>query len=63
MRLFGKCIWHRWKKKSIYYDCFDICIWSSGTVHYRKCKDCGILEDRKYYEKTYSLSTHKNIEI
>jgi len=48
MKLFGKCIWHNWVCKEVYYDCSDICFWSSGTEYYRQCKDCGLTQKKKY---------------
>ncbi len=44
MRIFNKCLWHNWEYKSLYHDCSDICIWSSSTTHYRRCKDCNYQE-------------------
>lgn len=57
MKILGICLWHRWKTKSIYYDCSDICIWSSGTVTYRECKDCGVKQERRWNEEEWSEST------
>ena len=44
MRLFGKCIWHRWRYKIVAYDYTDICVWSNGIEKYRQCEDCGITQ-------------------
>jgi len=53
MKLFGKCLWHNWIYKEVYYDCSDICIWSNGTNYYRQCKDCIKTQIRSDYEYTY----------
>lgn len=43
MQLFGKCLWHNWKYWTDYQTC-EICIWSSKSIRYRKCEDCGIVQ-------------------
>jgi len=57
MMILGKCLWHNWVYLEKYYDCSDICIWSSGTEYYRQCKDCKETHKRIYYEKDYTKTT------
>jgi len=47
----SKCLWHNWKYKDTYYDCSTICMWSNGTVKYRKCKDCNYQESSSHFGK------------
>ncbi len=61
MQLFGICIVHDWMIESIYYDCSDICMWSSGTMHYRKCRHCGKTEQRRWNADEWEKGTHKDI--
>ena len=46
MTLFNYCLWHNWKFRTVYYDCSNICFWSSGFEKYRRCKDCGLQESK-----------------
>jgi len=32
MKIFNYCLWHNWEFKTVYYDCADICFWSSGFL-------------------------------
>jgi hypothetical protein len=59
VKLFNKCLWHDWVYKSVYYDCSDICFWSSGTEYYRQCKDCK--ETQKLNNDIYVKTTDKFI--
>jgi len=61
MKLFGKCLFHKWKYKEVYYDCSDICLWSSGTEYYRQCEHCKLTQTKSYYEKEYKNTTKKYI--
>ena len=56
MKLFNKCLWHNWKYTSKHYDYTDICLWSSGSVDYRECLDCGRKEQKRYHEKEYKVN-------
>ena len=59
MMILGKCLWHNWVYLEKYYDCSDICIWSSGTEYYRQYKDCKETQIRAYYEDEYKTTTAK----
>jgi len=61
MRFLGKCFWHNWTYTEKYYDCSNICIWSSGTEYYRQCKDCKKTQKRGYYEEAYKDTHEKHI--
>jgi hypothetical protein len=61
MKIFNKCLWHNWIYIEKYYDCSDICIWSSGTEYYRQCKDCKETQKRKYYKEEYEKTTDEYI--
>ena len=54
MKIFGICLWHNWTYIEKYFDCSDICIWSSGTEYYRQCKNCKETHKRKYYQEDYA---------
>lgn len=62
-KVFGKCLIHRWKKKSVYYDNYNICMWSSGTVHYRKCKDCKLMEEKGWWDTAEWHLSHDDIDF
>ena len=55
LKINGKCLWHRWRYYKIYQDYSRISLWSSQTVKYRECKDCGIVEKKTRYDKKYSI--------
>jgi len=57
MKIFGICLWHNWNNIEKYYDCSDICIWSSGTEYYRQCKCCNETQRKTYYEDNYKKTT------
>jgi hypothetical protein len=61
MKILGICLWHEWEYKSYYFDCSNICIWSSGTEYYRQCKCCKLTQKRRYYQENYSNTTDKFI--
>ena len=42
MRIFR----YNWEFRTVYYDCSNICFWSSGFENYRRCKDCGLQESK-----------------
>jgi len=49
MIIFNYCLFHNWVYSEKYYDCSDICFWSSITVYYRECKDCKKREEKLHY--------------
>jgi Zn ribbon nucleic-acid-binding protein len=62
MKLFGTCIWHKWWYIEKYFDCSDVCIWSSGTEYYRQCVHCGVTQKKKYYETDFHDTHDKEIK-
>jgi len=56
----GPCF-HRWNYWDIYHDCSDISFWSSGSVSYRKCKDCGYVEEKTHQEWKKSFRQHLQV--
>ncbi len=60
MNIFG-FHFHNWKYHEIYYDCSQSCFWSSGSVEYRLCKECGRLEEKTSYEKVFKKIDDKQI--
>jgi len=58
MKILNVCLWHNWESIRIHYDYSEICVWSSGTTNYRKCKCCGKQQQRDYFEPRWRESNH-----
>jgi len=61
MQLFGKCLFHRFERFNVYYDCSDICFWSSGTEEYKFCKDCHVSFSKSSYDKEWNECSYNDI--
>ena len=54
---------HRWVQKSIYYNCDEICMWSSGTVIYQRCKDCGEQRKKRWWNDSEWSPSDEDIDF